>query len=128
MKPARWLLTLVLAACSAQGPQGLVASAAPGTLAVVVRGGGTCTQYSTAPLCQPQPLTGAVVEVAKAGAVVARLVTDNRGAATTVLPPGTYAVTALPVEGWPMTPASEQVTITSAARQEVVLVHNTGFQ
>jgi glucose/arabinose dehydrogenase len=90
------------------------AAAVLGTIAGHALAGPTCpvVKFPPDPRCADKPVVGAEIVVTDASGVeVARVRTAIDGAFSVDVPPGTYAVTAQPVEGYMRAPGPATVSV-----------------
>lgn len=127
MRTAFGLLTaLVLVACQAPGPSG------GETLRITALAGPTCPVVSDPPdpNCDDRPVDGAEIVVRDAsGREVARIRTDDTGAASVALAPGRYVLEPQAVDGLMGTASPVEVAVEDGVPPEaVILSYDTGIR
>ncbi len=113
-------LTLVLTACGS-GPE------ATASIHGTVRAGPTCPVETIESPCPPAPWAGTVRATATDGETH-QTTTDEQGAYSLALPPGTYEVVAVTGDGSPPFGVPASVTVTQGEDAQLDLAVDTGIR
>ncbi len=114
---------------SGELPTGDVVTSQTG-VSIVAEAGPVCpVEKPNDPACAPRPVRGAIVHLVDGGGqVIGSAVTGADGRVTMTVAPGTYTVTADPVEGLMGAPGPVPVTVVDGTLAPVDLAFDTGIR